>query len=383
MTITATGGSSPSGAAATAVLEISGVTAGLTGASFAFRGNVFELSTPTAADIGNRLSRPVSGTDISDLLGMGPDSTPVYLQGHSQETITEAVAEMLGLSTGSTPVALMIDDDVLASLTLDNGRDVRTALGAFAQAGDYVFGLIDHSDDALVTGDTTSHVARAFAAGQDKVEPVYSKPGERPDIGLLALMSSQNLNNPASIITPHLKTLNGVEPTNITETQRAELERKRTNVYTTVGGLPSLVGGFTGQGRIVARCGVVAAVAEERNGAQHLQRAEGVPPVQHADPPGRSCTGHADRGAIGRHPDRRPGQRVRAAGHHRDDRESGIRWDPGRRSPVVVRTAVGAVGPRPGEPRRPVQDVDRPGRRHSQGLRGHRSVRLIGGPSCN
>ena len=39
----------------------------------------------------------------------------------------------------------------------------------------------------------------------------------------------------------------GARPTRITETQRRELERKRTNVYTTVGGSPALVGGYTGR----------------------------------------------------------------------------------------------------------------------------------------
>ena len=79
------------------------------------------------------------------------------------------------------------------------------------------------------------------------MEPLYSAPGTRPDITLLALMSSQNLNSPASIISPHLKSMPGATPTNITETQRLELVRKRCNVYTTVGGTGALVGGYTGK----------------------------------------------------------------------------------------------------------------------------------------
>ena len=243
-------GGSGTGAMFTVNLGRDGVTADLTGATFSHTNGRFFLSVVNPVDIGSRLGSPSSGTDISDLLGMGEDSTGVeYLQGHSQETINESVAEVLRGVPGSTPVALMIDDDVLASTTLDDDdRDVRTALAAFAQAGDYVFGLIENDEDALVAGDTTTHAALAFSRQQDHVEPIYSKTGTRPDISLLALMSSQNLNNPASIITPHLKALPGAEPTPINETQRAELERKRTNVYTTVGGLPALVGGFTGKG---------------------------------------------------------------------------------------------------------------------------------------
>ena len=151
---------------------------------------------------------------------------------------------MIALATGSAPVALLLADD--APLVLGT-VDTRNAVAAYAQAGDFVFGLLDTSDQALVTGDTSSHAAQAFESEQSHVEPLYSAPGQRPDIGLLALLSSQNLNQPASIITPHLKSIPGAQPTRITETQRRELERKRTNVYTTVGGSPALVGGYTGR----------------------------------------------------------------------------------------------------------------------------------------
>ena len=236
------------GAAATAVLENAGVTASLTGARFTYINGRFFLSVVQPVDIGGFLGAPSTGTDISDLLGMGVNSFPNYKQGSSQESITEAADAMIALAPeGGPPVALMLDDDVLESTVTVGGLDVQTAMAAYAQAGDFVYGLLDVSDQALVTGDTTSHASLVFQRQQDHVEPLYSMPGERPDIGLLALMSSQNLSQPASIITPHLKSMPGVLPTNITETQRVELERKRTNVYTTVGGLPSLVGGFTGR----------------------------------------------------------------------------------------------------------------------------------------
>ena len=237
------------GALATSALQNAGATANLTGARFDYINGAFVLSVVQPVDIGGFLEAPSSGTDISDLLGMGVNSTPDYKQGHSQESITDAADEMIALAgEGGAPVALMLDGTVLESTTMTaDGMDVQTAMAAYAQAGDFVYGLLDVSDQAVVTGDDTSLSSLAFQRQQDKVEPLYSMPGERPDVGLLALMSSQNLDQPASIITPHLKSLPGVLPTNITETQRRELERKRTNVYTTVGGLPSLVGGFTGR----------------------------------------------------------------------------------------------------------------------------------------
>ena len=120
------------------------------------------------------------------------------------------------------------------------------ALAAYAQAGDYVTAVPDYSAQALVPNDATSRSALIFARDQSHVAAVYSDAGQRPDVGLLSLLSTQSFGQPQSIITPHLKGLPGVLPTVITEADRAELERKRTNVYTVIGGIGALAGGYTG-----------------------------------------------------------------------------------------------------------------------------------------
>ena len=222
--------------------ELGPIVDSLAAATFTYSAVTGKFTLALAGTGPINIEAPTEGVDIRNALGFV--SGFVSRQGSDAESITEAVTRMLANAVGGTPVALMLGSDV--PLTVGT-VDTRDAMAAFAQAGDYVFGLLDTADQALVTGDATSHVARAFANQQSHVEPVYSKSGERPDIGLLALMSSQNLGNPASIITPHLKPLPGVQPTEITETQRVELVRKRANVYTTVGGLPSLVGGYAGK----------------------------------------------------------------------------------------------------------------------------------------
>ncbi len=218
----------------------------LAGATFSFGDNRFTLDLGSAAELSDTVFETAQsgGTDVSAALGFA--SGTEYLQGSSSETLSQAVARMVERAPNGGPVALMLGTDCPLSYGSEN-TDTRDELAAFAQAGDYIYSLLDTSDQALATGDTTSHAARVFSASQSKVLPVYSKAGERPDIGMLALLSSQNLNNPASIITTHLKTLPGVETTFITETQRAALEAKRCNAYTRVGGLPSLIGGFTGK----------------------------------------------------------------------------------------------------------------------------------------
>ena len=232
-----------------AVLATTPTDAALAGAVMSFIDSSFQLLLAGSENLGFFGTHSAgSGTDISALLGMTAAAGAVNLVGSDAETVTDGVGEMLQGAVASAPVALMLAEDCPDTYTIaGTDYDTRDQMAAFAQAGDFVFGMRDNSAQALVAGDTLSKSAQVFAAGQDHVEPVYTTAGELPDIGLLALMSSQNLNNPASIITPHLKSLPNVGTTDINETQRAELERKRTNVYTMVGGLPSLVGGFTGR----------------------------------------------------------------------------------------------------------------------------------------
>ena len=61
-----------------------------------------------------------------------------------------AANEMVALATTGSPVVIMLADD--APLTAGTPPvDTRDALGAWANAGDYMFGLRDDSAQALVT----------------------------------------------------------------------------------------------------------------------------------------------------------------------------------------------------------------------------------------
>ena len=173
-------------------------------------------------------------------LGFAQSDSPTYLLGHAIETITEALGEMGAIAAGSVAVMLAGDAPLVVGAV-----DTRTAAAAWVQAGDKIFGLRETAAQALVTNDATSHSALAFAANQGQVASVFDSVGALPDVGLLALMSAQRLNQPASIITAHAKPIPGVAASDITPTQYEELRRKRVNIVTRVGGLSRLVGGFT------------------------------------------------------------------------------------------------------------------------------------------
>ena len=202
----------------------------------------------TAAISPPYLTAPSSGTDISAALGMAQADSPKYTQGHDTESVADAAAEMVGFATSGAPVAIMLADDAPMTDRIVAG-DTRENLAAWASAGDYVFFQLDTADQALAADDGTvanpSVSQLAFSRNQGQVAATYSMAGEKPDVGLAAFQSAQRLDNAASIATAHAKGLPGVAATDITPTQYAELKRKRVNVVTSVGGLSSLVGGYT------------------------------------------------------------------------------------------------------------------------------------------
>lgn len=188
-----------------------------------------------------------SGTDISAALGLDAGSDPEYLLGSDAETISAGVDAMIDTSVGGEPVAVMLAGDVPD--TYDHGGqtglDTRDGLVVWSADADAVFALRETDDGLLTTGETTSKAAVALANSRGNVAAFYAAAGEYPDIGLMARMSSQNFDSPASIISPQGDTLPGVTAVSLTAAQFAELKRKRVNVYATVGGLPSFLGGYT------------------------------------------------------------------------------------------------------------------------------------------
>ena len=174
---------------------------------------------------------------------MGPNATPTYHQGADAETAASAVGEIVALTGSGAPVAVMLADDVPITDPVASG-DTRTLLSDYVETAELVGLFRDGAAQTLATGDTTSLGALAYAASKGESAFVYSTAG-LPDVGLGAIMSAQNLDNPQSIITAHGKALPGVTPTVITSAELDELERKRMSVYTSVGGQSAMLGGYT------------------------------------------------------------------------------------------------------------------------------------------
>ena len=234
-------------AVATAVQTALRVATGFSQAAVAFADGRFTITLDGPGEIdGGRLGNTddTGDTDIADSLGMGPNATPVYHQGADAETAASAVGDILALTGSGAPVAVMLASDVPLTDPVATG-DTRTLLAAYAETVELVGLFQDTAAQALVTGDDTSIGALAYAASQGESAFVYAAAGGLPDVGVGAMLSAQNLDNPQSIITPHGKPLPGVLPVEITSAQLDELERKRMSVYTSVGGQSAFLGGYT------------------------------------------------------------------------------------------------------------------------------------------
>ena len=194
-----------------------------------------------------------TGTDISEALGMDADSSPVYAQGHDTETLSEALAEMVPQASDGPPTLPMVDGSCPADVS---GVDTRESLATFVQAGDYFAFIRDNGADALAaTGTFRGYV---FAQSLSRVEAVvgagenFGDGANYVDVAANAFLSSQRFNLPASIKNPHAKPLPGATALLVDGDQLADLVATRTSVYTIVGGLPSLAGGFTGRAGVWA-----------------------------------------------------------------------------------------------------------------------------------
>lgn len=225
----------------TAINSISGIT----GTVVEFANNQFTVTfnTPLAVQGGGLGNHSTAAATDQVAAALGLDAASVnYLPGTDAETAVEALNTILDSTSSGEPVYLLLAEDAQAqALTDDAIDDIRT----WAQANEVVYGLRTTEDLLLTAGETTSEAALANAANQQYVAAAYTAPGQYPDIGLMARMSSQDFNQPASIISPVGDTLPGVEPVDLTSAQLAELARKNVNVYANVNGDGALLGGYT------------------------------------------------------------------------------------------------------------------------------------------
>ena len=250
-------------AAASALVTATGAGVGIVAAAAATNLTGGATVGVAAAITDGALGDAATGTAIATALGLDSASSPVYAQGHVTETLSEALAEMLPQSTasvdgaqasGGSPTLPMVDGSCPAVVGV---VDTRESLATFVQAGEFFAFIRDNGTDALASSGTFRHYV--FSQQLSSVEAVVGA-GENfgagttnyIDVAANAFLSSQRFALPASIKNPHLKPMPGATAILVDGDQLADLVATRTSVYTVVGGLPSLAGGYTGRAGVWA-----------------------------------------------------------------------------------------------------------------------------------
>lgn len=138
-------------------------------------------------------------------------------------------------------------DDGWYWFALDNALHSGHAENAsqWAESSPKVFAFADNQFAALSTNDAASRLAVMFAADRQRTMGIYSATRDYKELSAAALFSSVDYEAAGSLLTADLATLPNTLPDTLTNTQVAELRRKRVNFYTTFGGDNAFREGWT------------------------------------------------------------------------------------------------------------------------------------------
>lgn len=175
---------------------------------------------------------PASGTDVSGLLGLTQEAGAQLWQGYAPEGLAAeaAMAQTASRCNGSPIYAWSLD-----AVYRDTPEQKSFADWIEPQAP-AVTCLTSNSVAAMNSQDTTNIVYYILNLGYIRSAAFYhSNPQAYPDVAYLAMFQAVNYGLPDSAITGKFKTLEGIEPVQLTETQLTGLTGRRVNTYTAIG----------------------------------------------------------------------------------------------------------------------------------------------------
>ena len=182
----------------------------------------FLVTVPVDIDIGGALSGP--GAEAVGLAGTGS----TYVGGVPTETSDGALDR---IEEADDSVYWLVPD---SSIYTDE-TSIQAAAAWLADREKQML-VEQHDINALTTDETTSITAELFADEMRQVTIVWGLTEDQKAASVAGLFAGVDLDEPDSLITAFGKTLPGRTPDSLSTAQRAELDRKRVNYYTTVGG---------------------------------------------------------------------------------------------------------------------------------------------------
>ncbi len=195
----------------------------------------FEVGFPSKGRV-SQLLPPTSGTDVSSLLGLSVASGAVYVQGGEAETVTAALAAIAD-----------VDDSFYFVATEEalNDTDTVIDISQWVNARKLLLGVESNAEGVLTAGEAVSVPARLVGAG--RTFSVWTRFQDYKVMSILGRLSRVDYDAAASVVTAKFKTLPGTAADELTSSQKAELDRKRVNMYVSYGGSPIFVEGVTAE----------------------------------------------------------------------------------------------------------------------------------------
>jgi len=167
---------------------------------------------------------PSTGVDLGVLMLLDQANAVQLDNGADAETIPEALSAILALN--DSWYWLMHDNSLFSEDNIES-------LANWTESGRYMLAVQSSEVGILTPGETSTVAYQLFQQQFSRTFVTYSGSSDYKGVSIAARFSSVNFNAGNSVITAKFKSLPGLLPDDITQTQVAELESKRVNYYTT------------------------------------------------------------------------------------------------------------------------------------------------------
>jgi hypothetical protein len=216
------------------------VSAGAVGATVTFSGSRFIVRSGTtgAASTVDYAIAPVSGTDISAMLGLDAAGLGLISAGVDIETIADSLDALQNFDGSWYGVSLTNE------ATEQNLKDA----AAWVETRTKILGYTTKASNVQDAG-ATSDIATFFKDSMyRRTFGVWDNNDDYAHVSAMGRAFTVNFNEQNSTLTLKFKTLPGITPTNISESQRQALLSKNINYYTYFGTSAMLAEGVMANG---------------------------------------------------------------------------------------------------------------------------------------
>jgi len=182
------------------------------------------ITVPASGDVGAGFT----GAQVAlDAFGL---TNAVYVKGETVETVSDALTRIAELDASFSIVTFTKSG--YGTQGPQSEADRIASASSWCQANFRQFVFEESGSLPVTANETTSEIAKRYAAGQSRVHGWYAG-SERQDVGpaVSALLSSMSIGSQGSNVNLAGNDLSGVDAITLSTAEAAELDRKRANYY--------------------------------------------------------------------------------------------------------------------------------------------------------